>query len=50
MGSQVLGVNVYGHYYTVFALSVVNYVSIILASIIFFLIFAKYYRFATIQS
>jgi hypothetical protein len=39
-----LGVNVHGNYYPNLLLSVVNYASIILATIIFILVYAKFHR------
>jgi len=44
VGSQVLGVYVSGVYYPSFLLSIVNYISVVLASIIYGFIFVKFYR------
>ena len=44
VGSQVLGVYAFGNYYPSVLLSIVNYASIIMASIIYFFIFAKFYQ------
>lgn len=44
VGSQVLGANIYGSYYPHLLLSVVNYASILLTSVIFILIYGKIQR------
>jgi len=44
VGSQVLGVYVYGNYYPSLALSILNYVSTILASVVFILVAVKFYQ------
>ena len=44
VGSQVLGVYVQGIYYPSVILSIVNYVSIVLAAILFIFVFVKFYQ------
>lgn len=42
MGSQVLGVYVYGFFYQYTALSALNYVSVYLAAIVYALVMSKF--------
>lgn len=44
MGSQVLGAFVYGLYNPSPILSIVNYVSVVLAAMVYAIVFGKFYR------
>lgn len=44
VGSQVLGVYVHGDYFPSVILSIVNYASVVLASIIYIFVFGKFYQ------
>jgi hypothetical protein len=44
VGSQVLGAFAYGLYYPSPALSIVNYVAVALAAIVYTIVFGKFYR------
>jgi hypothetical protein len=44
VGSQVLGAFSYGLYYRSPALSVVNYASLLLAAVLYAIVFGKFYR------